>query len=452
MKIVIVGDGKVGTTMTEYLSNEGHDVVVIDRNPKVIENAVNNADVIGICGNGASYEVLNEAGASKADIVIAATSSDEINILCCLTAKKMGAKSTIARVRNPDYARQLGFMRQELGLSMVVNPEFEAAREISRMLRSPGTITRDDFSKGRIELAEIKVGDDSPINGSSLSTLHDRFKVKILVCAVQRDDEVHIPDGAFVLHSGDKIHITGTPADLDSFLKQLGLLQMKIKNVVIIGGGKISYYLAKLIEELGMHMKIIEQDEQRCQELSRQLVKAEIIHGDGSDQRLLLEEGVDHADACVALTDMDEENMVISMYAASLGVPKVITKINRNSYTSILGRIGLESIVSPKALAANRIVRYVRAMNNAASSSNVQTLYKIVDNQVEALEFRVEQNTNFTGIALKDLPLKDHLLIAGIVRMGKVIIPSGNDVIQKNDSVVVVTTNQFFDDLDDILK
>ncbi len=452
MRIVIVGDGKVGTTMTEYLSNEGHDIVVIDRNPRVIENAVNNSDVIGICGNGASYDVLLEAGAGKADIVIAATSSDEINILCCLTAKKLGARNTIARVRNPDYAKQLRFMREELGLSMVVNPEFESAREIARMLRSPATITRDDFSKGRIELAEIRLGDDSALNGMPLSSLHDRYKVRILVCAVQRGDHVHIPDGNFVLNIGDKVHFTGAPAELDSFLKQLGLIHRKIKTVAIIGGGKITYYLAKQLEELGMHMKIIEQDELRCQELSRRLERAEIIHGDGSDQRLLLEEGVDHADACVALTDMDEENMVISMYASSIGVPKVITKINRNSYTSILGRIGLESIVSPKALAANRIVRYVRAMNNAAGSSNVQTLYKIVDNQVEALEFQVNENTKFTGVAIKDLPLKDDVLIAGIVRGGKVIIPSGSDVIQKMDNVVVVTTNQFFDDLDDILK
>lgn len=451
MKILIVGDGKVGMTLTEYLSKEGYDIVVIDKDPDVINSVVNDYDVMGVCGNGASYDVLKEAEANKADILIAATSSDEINILSCLTARKLGAKYTIARVRNPEYSNQLLFMKDELGLSMVVNPEYETAREISRMLRSPGTISRDYFSKGRVELAEIKVKEDCILSGQSLASINKKHDIKILVCAVQRDQDVIIPDGNFVLKSGDKIHVTATPAELDNFLNLIGAIRKKIKRVLIVGGGKITYYLAHMLEEIGIAMKIIERDHGRCVELSNDLGKAEIICGDGSDQKLLLEEGIDQMDALVALTGIDEENIVLSMYASSLGLNKVITKVNHNSFIGLLANAGLESFVSPKFIVANRIISYVRAMKNASGSSGVQTLYKIVNNQVEALEFKVRENNKLTDITLKDLKLKPNLLIAGIVRDNKLIIPGGNDVIQKGDSVIVVTTNQYLGELEDIL-
>lgn len=452
MRIVIVGDGKVGDTLTAYLSKEGYDIVVIDKNPMVIENAVNNYDVMGICGNGANYDVQLEAGVNKSDLLIAATSSDELNILCCMTAKKVGTKNTIARVRNPDYSRQLMIMQKELGLSMIVNPEYEAALEIARMLRSPSTITRDDFSKGRIELAEIRISNGSILVDKSLSSISRTYKTKILVCAVQREQNVFIPDGNFILKAEDKIYFTGSPHELDKFINLIGLNNKKIKSVLIVGGGKITFYLARLLDGIGMQIKIIEQDESRCLELSKNLSKIDIIHGDGSDQEALLEEGINRTDAFVALTDIDEENIVTSLYAVTLGIRKIITKVTRSSFINILSKIGLESIVSPKFIVANRIIRYVRAMNNAAGSSNVQTLYKIVNDQVEALEFEVNENDRFSGIAIKDLSIKSNLLIAGIVRNGKVIIPGGNDVIEKKDHVIVVTTNQFLKELNDILK
>jgi len=451
MKILIVGDGKVGMTLTEYLSREGYDIVVIDKNPDVINRTVNEYDVMGICGNGASYDILKEAEADKADLLIAATSSDEINILSCLTARKLGTKHTIARVRNPEYSNQLMFMKDELGLSMVVNPEFETAREISRMLRSPETISREYFSKGRVELAEIRVKEDSLLCGMSLAEINKKLDIKILVCAVQREQQVFIPDGSFVLQAGDRIHVTGTPAELDNFLNSIGAIWKKIKRVLIVGGGKICYYLVRMLEETGMDIKIIERSNERCVELSQLLERAEIICGDGSDQKLLKEEGIGQMDALVALTDIDEENIVLSMFASSVGVKKVITKVNHNSFINLLSNTGLESFVSPKLIVANNIVSYVRAMKNASASSGVQTLYKIVNNQVEALEFIVKEENKLTGKKLKEINLKPNLLIAGIVRNRQLIIPGGDDSIQKGDNVIVVTSNQYLSELEDIL-
>jgi len=450
MYIVIVGDGKVGTSLTKHLSAEGYDVAVIDKDPEVIEEAVNTYDVIGVCGNGANYQVQLEAGVDKADIFIAVTSSDEINIFCCLTAKKLGARHTVARVRNPDYRNQLIFMREELGLSMVVNPERDTAVEIARMISSPATITRDVFSRGRMELAELKIGETNPLRERTLASLK-QHNLKVLVCAVQRDDDVYIPSGNFTLKASDKIYVTGSPKNLNNFIEFCGLGSTRIKDVMIIGGGKITYYLAQRLEELGVQMKIIEQDRQRCLELSRNLKRAEIIHGDGANQDLLLEEGLERAGALISLTDMDEENIVISMYARSLGVEKIITKVNSDAFSRILESLEIGSIVSPKETVVNRILPYVRAMHNAAESSNVETLYKIVGGQVEALEFKVKENARYTGVPLKKLAIKPNILIAGIVRDDAVIIPSGDDFIQKMDSVIIVTTNTAIGDLGDIL-
>lgn len=452
MRIVIIGDGKVGDTLTQVLSQEGHDIVVIDRDPKVIEHTVNTFDVLGISGNGASYKVQMEAKVNKADLLIAATSSDELNILSCMVGKKIGAKNTIARVRNPEYSEQLLFLKEELGLSMVVNPEMETASEISRILRFPSALKIESFARGRVDLVEIKIAQGSPVHGKSLQEIGKQYGTKILVCVVQRGDEVFIPNGSFVLHEEDHITLTGDPGEITEFFKRIGIYKEKSRSALIIGGGKIGFYLAKRLAKSGMRVKIIEKDEERCVMLSEMLPRVEIVHGDGSEQELLNEEGLAEYDACVALTDIDEENIVISMYAESLRVPKVIPKINRLSLLKMLDDVGIDSAVSPKDVTADRIARFVRAMQNSFDITSVETLCKLVDQKVEALEFRVTEDIPFIGIPLCDLKLKPHLLVACIVRKGIAIIPGGSDSMQPGDSVVIVTADHILQTLDDIIE
>ncbi len=449
MKIIIVGDGKVGTTLTEYLALEGYDVTVIDNNQKVVEHVMNSYDVMAVSGNGANYNTLLEAGAAKADLLIAATSSDEVNILSCLMAKKIGTKHTIARVRNPEYAQQLVFIREELGLSMVVNPELEAAREISRILRFPAAIKLDCFSKGRVELAEIRLPENGHLAGHRLSELYKVCKEKILICAVQREEQVIIPDGNFVLAAGDRIHITGSHAALASFFKAIGMFKDKSKHVLIIGGGKIAYYLARHMADTGVDVKIIEQNENRCLELSEALPRTTVICGDGTDRATLQEEGLDSSDACVVLTGIDEENIIVSLFARSLGVDKVITKIDRISFVDMVESVGIDSFVSPKEITANRIVRYVRSMQ-VSGESNIKTLYKIVNNQAEALEFSIPAKTSYTDVPIKNLQTKRGILFASIIRHGRVIIPGGDDHLEAGDSVIIVTNNEFIRNFEDV--
>lgn len=450
MNIIICGGGKIGTAITANLCKEGHDIVVVDINPKVVDYLVNEYDVMGLCGNGANYEVLEEAGVAKTHIFIATSSSDELNILSCMVAKKFGARHCIARVRNPDYAKQQVFMREEFGLSMMVNPEYDAANEISRMLRFPAALKIDSFAKGRVELAEIKLLDHTPLCGHPINTLYKEYGVKILICAVQREDQVLIPTGDFVLQAGDKIHITGSHSNLNAFLKKLGIYKQPVHSVIIVGGGKIAYYLARQLCETGIRVKIIEQNKARCVFLSEALPKATICCGDGTDQALLLEEGIENTDACVTLTDIDEENIIVSTYAAVKGVYKNITKVNRTSLGDILDSIGLDSVITPKSITADLIVQYVRAKQNS-KGSNVLTLYKLINGQLEALEFTVRENNKFLGKPLKTLPLKKDLLIASIIRGNKQIIPQGDDTIELHDSVVVVTSNPHLGDLNEIL-
>lgn len=450
MYIIIVGGGKVGLTLTEHLCEEGHDIVLIDNLSSVVDYAVNTFDVMGVCGNGASCSVLSEAGAEKAYLIIS-TASDELNILSCMIARKMGTRHCIARVRNPDYAQQLVFMRDELGLSMMVNPEFDAANEISRMIRFPGAIKIDSFAKGRVDLVEFSVNEQTALNGLPLHQLYETYRAKILVCAVQRLGEVFIPDGNFVLKFGDKIHLTGTHSEIASFFRAVGIFKNRIRNVMLIGGGKIAFYLTRQLTEMGMRVKIIEQNEAACIMLSEALPKADIIHGDGTDQTVLIEEGLEKMDACVTLTGIDEENILISMYASMKKVDKVITKVNRMQLLGILGSLGNESIVSPKAITANIILQYIRAKQNTDGSS-IKTLYKMVEGKVEALEFIVNKNSRTIGISLKELRLKRNLLVACIIRGTKVIIPNGNDKFQPNDSVIIVTSNQHLHDFEDILE
>lgn len=449
MKIVIVGDGKVGSHLVKHLSAEGHDITVIDKNSRIVANTVNNYDVLGICGNGANFEIQKEAGVDKARLLIAATSSDELNVMCCMIAKKVGAHHTIARVRNPEYSKQLHFLREELGLSMAVNPEFEAANEISRVLRFPSAIKIDSFSKGRVELAEIKIGENNPLINLPVSDIYKNYKVEILVCAVQRNDDVYIPGGDFVLNKGDKISITASRKQLSSFMKQIGMYKQSVKKTMIIGGGKIGYYLALQLLEIGFKVKIIEVNQERCEELSRNLPKAEIICADGTDEEVLRENGVEEQDAVVCLTKIDEENIITSLYVSTLGVRKTVTKVNRISQ-KMLSDIGVESVISPKNLAANRIIRYVRALSNSEGSS-VQTMYDLVGGKVEALEFHIDKPKEYTSIPFKDLSMKKNILICGLIRNNKLIFPRGEDSMEVGDNVIVVTSNSRINSLSDIL-
>lgn len=451
LNIVIIGQGKIGRTLTKFLVQEDHNITVIDINPKTIERVTEAYDVMGVEGNGASYNVQLEAGVNKSDLVIACTSSDEVNILCCLLAKKLGTKHTIARVRNPEYSNQLYFLRKDLGLSMIVNPESDAASEIFKLITFPSALKLDVFARGKVELAEIKIDDGNPLDGLVLSQLYKTYNVKILVCVVERDDGVYIPGGDFVLKKGDKIYITASHAELSVFFKLLKIYQHKLKKVMIIGGGRVCYYLASQLIAAGADVKIIEQDEKRCSELSDLLPKANIIFGDGTNQNVLSEEGFDDADAVVSLTGIDEENMIISMYAQKKGIKKVITKINRLSFVEMLNTVGLESIVSPKQISANRVLSYIRAMTNNESSS-LKTMYKIVDNKVEALEFEISENSDIVGIPLKDLRIKKEIIIGCIIRRNQILFPGGNDSIEKNDSVIVITKNQGLKNINDIIQ
>ena len=440
MNIVIVGDGKVGYTLTEHLSKEGHDVTVIDNRPESLTQTMNAQDVCCVEGNGVSYAVQMEAGVQRADLLIAATSSDEINMLCCLVAKKLGAGHTIARVRNPEYNEQMVFLKDELGLSMTVNPEKAAAEEISRMLRFSGAIDVDAFAQGRVEIVEFKIKEGSPLEGLALVDLHQKVQPRVLVCAASREDQAYIPRGDFVIREGDRLSIVAAPQDISAFFRVAGVLQRRAKNAMIVGGGRIAYYLAVLLLGSGIQVKIIEREEARCHKLSELLPKAHILHGDGTDQDLLHEEGLLATDAFITLTGIDEENIILSMYAQTCKVEKVITKVNNSRFIDMLDGSGLEVFVSPKQEAAQRIVTYVRAMQNATGSN------------VEALEFRVRQGARCAGTPLKSLAIRRNALIGAIIRRGKCIIPGGEDIIEPGDSVVVITTRKGLRELDALLE
>ena len=450
MKIIVVGDGKVGLTLTEQLSKEEHDIVVIDKNPTVLQNSQETFDVMVVPGNGASRQVLLEAGAQDADLVIAATSADEINLLCCLTAKKLGCTHTIARVRNPEYAGQLVFLKDELGLSMVINPEATAAREMFQILQFPSFLNRDRFAKGRVEIVELKVEKGCTIIGKYLHELHENAKVKVLVCAVERGEQVYIPSGNFKIEEGDKIHVTAETRDLTKLIHYLGIPLPKMRDVVIVGGSRLGYYLANMLIQSGVKVKIIEIDYERCLQLSELLPRALIINGDGCQQKLLNEDVYGKADAVISLLNIDEVNLVISMYAKKLGVPKVIAKIDRIEYMNVFKSFTEESFISPKNLICNDVLRYVRAVGNSGEGSML-TLYRLIGNQVEAIEFLAGKDTHFLGVPFSKVPMRPNLLIASIRRDDRTIFPTGSDCIQLGDRVLIVTTESGrFYELNDI--
>lgn len=450
MKIIVVGCGKVGLTLTEQLNNEGHDITVIDKNADTLKSVTDSIDVMGVEGNGAIYQVQIEAGIKDTDLLIATTDSDELNMLCCLIAKKAGNCHTIARIRNPEYANETRYIREELNLSMAINPELAAAKEISRLIKFPSVIKIDTFAKGRVELMKFLIPENSVLHNIQIFEVATKLKCNVLICAVERGHDVIIPDGNFRLMSGDKISFIAAQGDAMHFLQQIGIVSKAIKSVMLVGGGKITYYLARMLNEAGIRVKIIEQDLNRCYELSELLPRAMIIHGDGSNQQLLLEEGIGQAEAFAALTGFDEENIMLSLYAATVTKAKLVTKINRIAFEDVIQQLNLGSIIYPKMITADTITQYVRAMQNSMGS-NVETLYKIVAGKAEALEFRVGKDAPMIGIPLEKLNFKNNLLIACINRNGKIITPRGKDAIEVGDTVIVVTTHSGLNDLKDIL-
>ena len=452
MNIVIAGLGKFGKELTSYLSKENHNIIVIDNKANIVADTVNQFDVKGISGNAASYNILKDASVSKADLFIATTSTDELNILCCLVAKHIGAKQTIARVRNPEYASQLQLMSNEIGISMTLNPDLDTAREIYRILRFPSAIQVETFANGKVDLVEIKIGADSLLKDRSLVEIINKYSVKVLVCAVKRGNEVFIPKGDFVLQEGDNVYLTASPAELSSAFKKLKIFKEKLKSSLILGGGRISYYLANMLIASGISVKIVDKDLEVCKALSDSLPKALIVHADGTNQHSLIEEGIENVDSVITLTGMDETNIIVSSFAQSLNCEKVITKVNNTNYELILNNIGLESVVSPKDIFASHIIRYVRGMQNTRGSE-FKTLYRLVGNKVMALEFSIPKaNRRYTNIPLKDLKIKENHLLACIIRENKVIIPSGKDFLQPLDSVIIVTTNTMMKDISEILE
>lgn len=439
MNIIIVGDGKVGAALASQLSAEGHDVTIIDSNPLVLNHSAEQLDVMVVTGNGASMNTLREAGAEKADLLIAATSRDELNLLTCLTAKKLGAGHTIARIRNPEYSDQLVAMREELGLSLTVNPEQAAAHEAYQLLQFPSFLKRESFAKGRVEIVAIPVNEGARLSGIPLRKLYEIARVNVLVCAVEREGRIHIPGGSFVLRGGDTIYVTAALQDLAQLIKNLGLVDRKVRSLLMIGGSRIAFYLARRCLDSGMSVKIIERERSRCVELAEVLPEATIIEGDGSRQEVLDAEGIRSYDAVITLTGMDEENLILSMFASHLGVGKVITKINRIDYTDVFRRLGIGSVISPKGLCCANIVRYVRAMSTASGIDSVVALHSIVDGQVEALEFLAGPATRHCGEPLKGIPLKSGILIACITHKGHTILPKGDSRFYPGDTVIVVT-------------
>ena len=441
MNIIIAGNGKVGMTLARLLSAEGHDLTMIDQNNQVLESTVEQYDVMAVQGNCASMPVLLQAGVETADLLICATNADEINLLCCMTAHGINPRiHTIARIRNPEYTDQIYKMRQTFNLSLTVNPENESAMEIARMLKYPGFLRRDTFAKGRTEIVELRVDKNSPLKDVSLIDMYKIVKCKVLVCAVLRSGEAMAPSGSFVLREGDRIFVTAPSANLTVLLKNLGIITKRIRRCMLCGGDRISHYLVKLLAKEGISVDIIEKNPNRCRDLAAALPEADVIQGDCSDQRFLESEGLADCDALVTLTGIDEMNMIISLYGASQGVSKVITKLGRNENVQLADGLNLGSVICPRELCSNNIVRYVRAMGRQTGAAI--TVHAIADGKAEAVEFPVDEHTENCGKPLKELKLKPNVLVVSINRGPHTEIPNGDSSFRRGDTVVVVTSGR----------
>ena len=450
LKIIIVGLGKVGVTLVERLSKEKHDITVIDTDDDLVSKISDTYDVMGVVGNGSSYSIQLEAGIENTDIIIAVTESDELNMLCCTIAKQVSDCAAIARVRNPDYSGELAYLRDKLGISLIINPELETAREIARLLRLPTALEMNSFAKGQAEIVKIKLPEGNSLVGKTVSSLRS-IGLEILLCGVERENEVYIPDGSFELHAGDEVSFVATPVVMQMFFKKIGMETHQVKNCMIVGGGKSSYYLAKQLTEMNIDVKIIEIDMKRCEELSALIPKAIIICGDGTDEDVLRESGIEEVDSFVPLTGLDEENILLTLFAKQSTAAKVITKIKRSSFNDVIDNLDMGSVIYPRYMTTESIDRYVRATQNGLGS-NIETLYHIFDNKAESIEFLVDASSPVIGKQIMELKLKDNLLIACINRNGKIMIPRGSDSIMENDKVIIVTTHTGFKDLKDILR
>ena len=452
MKITIVGEGKVGFSLAQRLLAEGHDVTAIDQNADVLSAALEELDILTVHGNGASLETLKEANVADSDLLIATTNADEINLLCCLTAKKLGCTSTIARVRDPQYVGQALFLKEELGLSLAVNPELAAAQEIYRILQYPSFLKRESFDKGRVELVELQIKKDSKLKNKKLSEIAPTLGSRVLICAVEREGNVTIPNGSFVLQEGDRITVTAARTEMAAIVKKLGLVSQKVRSVMIVGGSRIASYLTEELQKSGVSVKLIEKKKDICESFAMQFPSSLVICGDALKHGFLESERVDQTDAVIALTGTDEENLMISMFASHLGVPKTVTKIDRQEYMRLFDDRDIGSVVCPKELTANEIIRYVRAMSQSGEGS-VRALHRIVGGKAEALEFTVSQSTPHTNVPLAELKLKPNVLIACISRHNRVIVPKGNDMMLPGDTLIVVTTaDRTLCDLKDIFE
>ena len=452
MKIIIIGCGNVGATIARQLSVEGHNITVIDSNEAPVRKICDSSDVMGIVGSGAAVSVLNDAGVNEADLVISVTDLDERNLLCCFMAKKAGAKHTIARVRNPEYKEDVNLIRNDLGLSLVVNPEFAAADEIAKLLKFPSAIEIDSFARGRVELLKFEVSKDNPICGIKLKDIQNKVDAKVLVCVVERGSDTFIPKGEFVLEEGDRISFVASAKEATRFFKAVGINQGKARTCMIVGAGDTAFYLAQKLIATGVEVKIIEKDPKRCGELADKLPGAIIIQGDGQEKALLSEEGIERTESFVTLTRSDESNVMMSIYAKKVNPKaKLITKVHRSTYDDIIDDMNIGSIINPKLLAGEYIVKYVRAMQNTLDN-NIETLYKLNAGKVEALEFKVGEIYGIVDIPIMELNLKPNVIICCIIRNGIIETPGGKSSIRKGDTVIVVTTETGFSDITDILQ
>ena len=451
LNIIIVGCGKVGMTLIEQLSKEGHDITIIDKNAAKVQEISNLYDIMGLVGNGASYSVQMEAGIENADLIIAVTASDELNLLCCTVAKQVGDCAAIARVRTPDYSKEAGYLREKLGLTMIINPELEASLETARILYLPTALEVNSFAHGQAEIVKFKIPEGNLLDGMTIATLGKSITNEILICAIEREGEVYIPGGNFQMAKADIVSFVAPRRHIRSFLKKIGFKTKQVKDAMIVGGGKASYYLAKQLIAMGIDVKIIEQNKERCEELSILLPEAIIINGDGTDEEVLREEGIEYAQAFIPLTDIDEENIMLTLHAKQVSNAKLITKINRSTFKNVISKLDLGSVIYPRYITSEAIIAYVRAKKNS-TNSNIETLYHMFDNRAEAIEFRVDEPSSVTGIPLKDLMLKNDLLVSFIYRNGKVQIPSGLDTIEVGDTVMIVTTHTGLDNIQDIIR
>ncbi len=450
MRIIIVGCGKVGETLAAELGEEGNDITVVDLSQEKVKSISEKLDVMGVVGNGATNTTLREAGIEEADLLIAVTESDELNLLCCTIAKKSGKCRVIARVRNPEYRSEADYLKNELELAMVINPEYAAAEEIARVIHFPVATNIDTFAKGKVELLKFKLPEENALVGMPVKDVVAKLRCDILVCTVERDEDAYIANGNFVFKGGDLISIIASRKNAADFFKKIGYKQHSIKDMILIGAGNITEYLCELLRDSGISLKIIDNDYEKCANLSSLHRKAVVINGDRTDRELLVEEGIENTDAFVILSENDEENILLSLFAKASSRGKVITKINRSEYDDIIKHLGIDTSVYPKNITSDMIVRYVRAMKNTLGS-NVETMYSVIKDKVEASEFIVAENSMITGKPLASLKLKSDVLIAAILRGGEVIIPRGQDTIEKGDAVIIVSKILGLHDISEVM-